>query len=438
MATPLTQISAVSWEHPAYRAALRALRAIPGFDEVVRKIAGAFGERGVRNLFLGDAVLVGPTQRPRLHALYQDVLQALDWPGNGQPAPQLYVAQNPIANAGAVGFDQPFIVISSGTLELLDPEEQRFVLAQQLGHIMTGRTTYRTIALIVLFFGMGALPLLASIALLPFQLALLEWYRTSELSADRAGMLGTQDPRASLMAFLKLAGGKADGDQIDLDAYLAQAAEYEMGGSAWDSVLKALNTALREHPFHTVRVAELRRDERRPELQRVRGAQRVRAQQAGRGRADHRSGPHLDPFFGERAEAGERVGRGLAGQRSRALATRDRRSHFHTARPPDQRRRGRVEQRQQARAGGLVEHQGHEGRRVPEPPHRQSTWRSSSRSSSSAWSTPPNGAGCCTIRSSDSGRFGGSTMPRATSDASHSSPAGGPAFSMRAISSSRS
>jgi hypothetical protein len=169
------------------------------------------------------------------------------------------VAQNPIANAGAVGFDQPFIVISSGTLELLDRDEQRFVLAQQLGHIMTGRTTYRTIALIVLFFGMSALPLLASIALLPFQLALLEWYRKSELSADRAGMLGTQDPRASLMTFLKLAGGKPEGDTLDLDAYLAQAADYEMGGTAWDSVLKALNTALREHPFHTVRAGELHR-----------------------------------------------------------------------------------------------------------------------------------------------------------------------------------
>ena len=258
-ATPLTQISSVTWEHPADRAALQTLRALPGFDEVVRKIASVFGERGVRNLFLGDAVLVGPTQRPMLHALYHDVLQALDWPNTGQPIPQLYVAQNPIANAGAVGFDQPFIVINSGVLELLEPEEQRFMLAQQLGHIMTGRTTYRTIALIVLFFGMSALPLLASIALLPFQLALLEWYRKSELSADRAGMLGTQDPRASLMTFLKLAGGRAYGDSIDLDAYLAQAAEYEVGGSAWDSVIKALNTALREHPFHTVRAGELNR-----------------------------------------------------------------------------------------------------------------------------------------------------------------------------------
>ena len=47
-----------------------------------------------------------------------------------------------------------------------------------------------------------ALTIGVSIATLPFQLALLEWYRKSELSADRAGMLGTQDPRASLMTFL--------------------------------------------------------------------------------------------------------------------------------------------------------------------------------------------------------------------------------------------
>ena len=41
----LTQISSRAWEHPADRAALNTLRAIPGFDEVVRKVAGFFGER---------------------------------------------------------------------------------------------------------------------------------------------------------------------------------------------------------------------------------------------------------------------------------------------------------------------------------------------------------------------------------------------------------
>ena len=259
MRVPLTQISSVSWEHPADRAALNTLRAIPGFDEVVKKVAGFFGERGIRNLFLGDAVLVGPTQRPNLHTLYQEVLAALDWPRAGQEAPELYVTQTPMVNAGAVGFDKPFIVINSGALRLLDREEQRFILAHEVGHIMSGHTTYRTIAVLLLVFGARALPIIATIALMPFQLALLEWYRKSELSADRAGLLGSQDPRASMMSFLKLAGGEIVDDTVDLDAYLAQAAEYETGGSGWDSVLKAMNTALREHPFHTVRVGELQR-----------------------------------------------------------------------------------------------------------------------------------------------------------------------------------
>jgi len=241
---PLTQIASVSWEHPADRAALNALRALPGFDLAVRKIAGFFGERGIRNLFLGDAVLVGPTQRPALHALYQEVLATLDWPPAGGPAPQLYVAQTPIANAGAVGFDHPFIVINSGALEMT--------------------------------FGFQVLPIVATVALLPFQLALLEWYRKSELSADRAGLLGSQHVRESMQTFLSLAGGRVVNDTVDLDAYLEQAREYEVGGSSWDAVLKALNTALRVHPFHTVRVGELNRWVEAGGFSRILGGEYVR------------------------------------------------------------------------------------------------------------------------------------------------------------------
>jgi hypothetical protein len=80
MATPLTGISSTAWEHPADRAALNTLRALPGFDEVVRKVAGFFGERGVRQLFLANAVRVGPDQRPKLDALYGEVLATLDAP----------------------------------------------------------------------------------------------------------------------------------------------------------------------------------------------------------------------------------------------------------------------------------------------------------------------------------------------------------------------
>ena len=70
----LTQIAPVAWEHPADRAALQSLRSVPGFDEVLKKIYGFLGERGVRLLFQADAVRVGPTQFPKLHQLFTDVV----------------------------------------------------------------------------------------------------------------------------------------------------------------------------------------------------------------------------------------------------------------------------------------------------------------------------------------------------------------------------
>ncbi len=251
----LTQISSRAWEHPADRAALNTLRSIPGFDEVVKRVAGALGETGLRQLFLANAVQVGPTQRPKLDALYSEVIATLDWPVR----PQLYVSQTPFVNAGAIGFEQPFIVLNSGTLSLLNPEEQRDIIGHELGHIMSGHVVYSTIAIIIMTVGLNNLPFLAGLALMPFQLALLEWYRKAEFSSDRAGLLVTQDRETSLRTFLKLAGGGAGDDAIDLDAFMRQASEYETQGTAWERVWKILNTAFRDHPFNTVRAAELQR-----------------------------------------------------------------------------------------------------------------------------------------------------------------------------------
>ena len=250
----LTQIAPIAWEHPADRAALQALRAVPGFDEVVKKVVGLLGERGVRLLFQANAVRVGPTQFPRLNALYADVLTTMDW----SERPDLFVSQTPFVNAGAYGMQRPFIVINSGTLKLLDDDELRTLLGHELGHVMSGHALYHTLLVIILSVSLGLVPFLAGIALLPIQLALLEWYRKSELSSDRAGLLAAQDPVASMRMFLKMAGG-GDMKEMDLNAFLAQAKEYEETGGALDRVFKILNTLGASHPFNTLRAAELDR-----------------------------------------------------------------------------------------------------------------------------------------------------------------------------------
>jgi Zn-dependent protease with chaperone function len=250
----LTQIAPDAWEHAADRAALNALRQVPGFDEAVKRILGFFGERGIRLLFQANAVRCGPRQFAKLHGMLGEACTTMDWPDQ----PELYVTQTPLVNAGAVGFEHPFIVLNSGAVSILDDDELRVLIGHELGHVISGHATYRTITILLLELGFQNLPFLAGIALLPIKLALLEWYRKSELSADRAGLLASQDMRASQRLFLKLAGG-GNMDQMDLDAFLEQAREYEESGGPLDTIYKILNTLGASHPFNTLRAAELQR-----------------------------------------------------------------------------------------------------------------------------------------------------------------------------------
>ena len=252
------EIAPVTWEHPADRAALQTLRAIPGVDEVIRKILGLLGgERGIRLLFQANAVKVGPTQFPRLWQMHVEMCATFDWP----KVPELYVTQTPVFNAGAYGIDDPFVVIHSAALELLDDDELRALLAHELGHVMSGHSLYQTIAMILALVSLSALPLFAGIALLPIKLAFLEWSRKAELTADRAGMLGIQDAVVMQRKFMKMAGGgrgewftMAD---MNTEAFMTQAHEYANANEAIDLVYKVINTLGLTHPMATVRAGEI-------------------------------------------------------------------------------------------------------------------------------------------------------------------------------------
>ncbi|HEV2642746.1 MAG TPA: M48 family metallopeptidase [Candidatus Elarobacter sp.] len=259
-----TGIAPIAWEHPADRAALQTLRAIPGLDDVTRKVMSFLGERGVRQLFTADAVRVSARQRPKLNALYDEVLATLDCPER----PELFVTQTPFANAMAVGFEHPFIVVHTGALGLLDEPQQRVLLGHEVGHVMSGHATYTTLAMLFINLGIGNIPGLGLLAI-PVQLALLEWYRKSEFSADRAGLLASQEPLEAMRMYLRFAGGTGGDDEINLDEFLVQAAEYETNGSALDAIFKVLNVASRTHPFNTVRAAELQRWVRGGEYDRI-------------------------------------------------------------------------------------------------------------------------------------------------------------------------
>ncbi|AIR98361.1 M48 family metallopeptidase [Streptomyces glaucescens] len=247
------EISSRAWEHPADRSALVALRRLSGFDTVFKALSGLLPERSLRLLFLSDSVRVSDRQFPHLHTMLLDACYILDL----EKVPPMYVQQDPQPNAMCVGMDEPIIVVTTGLVELLDEEEMRAVIGHEVGHALSGHAVYRTILLFLtnLALRVAWIPL-GNVAIMAIVTALREWFRKSELSADRAGLLVGQDLRASLRGLMKLAGGNHL-HEMNVDAFLEQAEEYEAGGDVRDSVLKILNVLPRSHPFATVRAAEL-------------------------------------------------------------------------------------------------------------------------------------------------------------------------------------
>jgi Zn-dependent protease with chaperone function len=232
-----------------------ALRRVPGFDTLLRKLFGTIGDRSLRYAFLASAVRVDENQFPGIHEAFVEACRVLDI----DPIPELYVAQTPIVNAGAIGVDRPFIVINSGTVSLMSPDELQFILAHELGHVLSGHVLYKTMLRLLLRMTTLALAIpLGGLALYGITTALLEWDRKSELSADRAGLLVVQDPELALRVNMKLAGGGL-ADQMNVDAFVAQAEEYRSSGNVMDGVVKLLNLIGRTHPFPVLRLAELKK-----------------------------------------------------------------------------------------------------------------------------------------------------------------------------------
>src|SRR4029077_2438042 len=83
-----------------------------------------------------------------------------------------------------------------------------------------------------------------------------EWFRKSELSCDRAGLLAGQDLDAARRALMKLAGGRAL-SELSPEAFGEQAHECDAVPALRDSILKLLQLQGNTHPFAVVRFAEL-------------------------------------------------------------------------------------------------------------------------------------------------------------------------------------
>lgn len=254
--TTLIGLNADHFRHPLDRQATQALKQLPGLDVAIRSLLGPMGEQFFYLENIAASVLVGPNQLPQIYSLLVEAAQVLDL-----EVPQLYIKQHPVPNAYtfAMRGKQPFIVVHTALIELLNEAELQAVIGHELGHLKCDHGVYLTLANL-LTLATSQLPF-GTVLMQSWQSQIMEWVRCAEFTCDRAALLATQDARTVASVLMKLSGGSPTlSPQLNLDAFIAQANAYDsISESEMGEMLKRLKTDELSHPVPVLRAREIDR-----------------------------------------------------------------------------------------------------------------------------------------------------------------------------------
>jgi Zn-dependent protease with chaperone function len=217
-------------------------------------------EKQIRQQLLCSAVRLGPHQVPEIYRMLPPVCEVL-----GIEEPELYLARGP-ANAVTVGHTRVAIVIYNELLEDLAEDEIQAVLAHECGHIMAQHVLYRQMAEALVrtgesaaLFGSALIRSATGLASKQLRSALLNWYRKSELTADRAAVAYFRGPDPMQRALFHIIGvPKWMPVDISHSGFLEQADEFDkITESKWDRMLASSLEAGSSHPMPVIRMREL-------------------------------------------------------------------------------------------------------------------------------------------------------------------------------------
>jgi Zn-dependent protease with chaperone function len=276
-------IASTAFEHPLDRAALEALRRTPGLDRVLKALSEWGMERFLRTAYTGDALRVSPRQCSRLYGDLREACAILD-----VAEPELYITQNPHPSVYFFGMQRHTIVITTAMVDLLTEEERLALLGRELGHIKAEHMLYRTMALLIA----EILATTSRTILLPGMIlteallyALLVWFRRSELTADRAGLLVAQDANLCIGGLLKtVAGSQKLADDLNVEEFIKQADVLDdLEEDILSLYYKFSLVRWQTHPFPAYRAREMKEWEQSEVYQKIlRGEYARENQEAGK------------------------------------------------------------------------------------------------------------------------------------------------------------
>ena len=247
-------IHANMYMHEMDKSTLQTLKAIPGFTPLYKAYMKLAAEQQYHIQNMSMNLRLGEDQLPEYYNMLPPICAKL-----GIKVPELYLSLEDTPNAYTFGDTNPFIVITSGLLEIMPHELLPTILAHECGHIACHHTLYRNLGISILN-GAGGFLGLTDLASAPIQAAFYHWIRCSEFSADRAAAICDGTCEKVMEMCLRFSGfGGRTMSQINMDAFMAQAADYSrlMAESKWNQALGFMMFYQSTHPQPVVRASEI-------------------------------------------------------------------------------------------------------------------------------------------------------------------------------------
>lgn len=254
MKQKLINLNPEVYEHPFDKAALKKLKSVPMMDQVTNFMLNWTYIKWYVVELCGSNYHVTQKSCPQLYNLVNEVAETLDI----DRLPQIYTQWGYFVNAFTTGYkNDTILVLYSGAVDLLNEEELRYIIGHEMGHIKSGHVLYHQMA--SLFSKILTDFAIAQPFIGPIQLALQYWNRMSEFTADRAGLLASQDLDAALNGIMKMSGlPMRYFDVADHEAFIEQAEEFqEKYSGTTDTIIKNISILDNSHPWTIMRAAEL-------------------------------------------------------------------------------------------------------------------------------------------------------------------------------------
>lgn len=253
--TRMNGLKASDYMYPGEDLAFTELNSFPLVDKVIGEIIALSTNTNALPETQADMYRVTEKSCPKVYELFQTAKTRLDI----KKEIPLFIKPDFDFNACAYGGESPFIIIHSSFIKNASDDDLLFILGHELGHIKGNHTVYGFLTAQTISY-LAQVPVVGPMLSDGLMIAMYEWKRRQEYSADRAGAIAAGGPEKALLALKTLLGlhEKVKGVNVTIEDLLAQHDAYMDETKNWVSKAVLFSSILfSSHPWTVKRICEM-------------------------------------------------------------------------------------------------------------------------------------------------------------------------------------